>query len=173
MRNGLRSLSVSHFQDIRLDLLSPRAEQDDLMTVNTSAIEHKDSTSREGSPSETTKDSGPEPVFIARMLSSPPGTETTRREMDNNIPSRFIRWIQSTTIDKQGRYSSCRHHLIHSVRVDEELDLDLVETIAEHNGHPQWREQVQFLKNFCRQKWFSISRSTIDQVVQQEWFGAG
>ena len=58
-------------------------------------------------------------------------------------------------------------------RVDEELDMDLVGTIAEHNGHPQWRERVQFLRNFQLKKWFSMSRRTIDQVVQQEWFGAG
>ena len=42
------------------------------------------------------------------------------------------------------------HHWeeLHSFRVDEGLDEDLVETIAEHNGHdPQWRERVQFLKD--------------------------
>ena len=67
-----------------------------------------------------------------------------------------------------------RHwNMIHSVRVDEELDLDLVEIIAERNAHPQWRERVQFLKNFRRQKWSLISRTTIDQIVQQEWIGAG
>ena len=51
--------------------------------------------------------------------------------------------------------------------------MDLVATIAEHNAHPQWRERVQFLKDFLMKKWFSMRRSTIDQIVQQEWFGAG
>ena len=58
-------------------------------------------------------------------------------------------------------------------RVDEELDMDLAETIAEHNGHPQQRERVQFLRNFQLKKWFSMTRRTIDRVVQQEWIGAG
>ena len=54
-----------------------------------------------------------------------------------------------------------RHwNMIHNAWVDEELDLDLIETI-------------QFLKNFRRQKWSLISRNTIDQIVQQEWIGAG
>ena len=30
-----------------------------------------------------------------------------------------------------------------SFRVDEDLDMDLVEAVAEHNGQPQWRERVQ------------------------------
>ena len=32
---------------------------------------------------------------------------------------------------------------------------------------------VDFIRNFRKQKYFSISRRTIDQIVQQEWFGAG
>ena len=56
---------------------------------------------------------------------------------------------------------------------NDDLDMELVNTIAEHNGGPHWRERVDFLKNFRRQKYFSMSRRTIDQVVQQEWFGAG
>ena len=32
--------------------------------------------------------------------------------------------------------------------VDDELDMDLVATIAERNDHPQWEERVQFLKDF-------------------------
>ena len=51
--------------------------------------------------------------------------------------------------------------------------MDLIQTIAEHNGHPLWRERVQFFKDFRMKKWFSMRRSTIDQFVQQEWFGAG
>ena len=53
---------------------------------------------------------------------------------------------------------------------DDDLDMDLVSTVAEHNGGPHWRERVE---NFRRQKYFSMSRRTIDQIVQQEWFGAG
>ena len=26
--------------------------------------------------------------------------------------------------------------------VDEQLDMDLIATVAEHNGHPQWEERV-------------------------------
>ena len=67
-----------------------------------------------------------------------------------------------------------RHlELVFELCVDEVLDMDLVQTVAEHNGHPLWRERVQFLRNFQLKKWFSMSRRTIDQVVQQEWFGAG
>ena len=63
---------------------------------------------------------------------------------------------------------------LQSFRADGGLDMDLVEIIAEHSGHlSQWRELVQFLKDFQMKKWFSIRRSTIDQIVQQEWFGAG
>ena len=60
-----------------------------------------------------------------------------------------------------------------SFRVDEEMDMDLVATIAERNGHPQWEERVQFLKDFRMKRWFFCRRSTIDQIVQQEWIGAG
>ena len=60
-----------------------------------------------------------------------------------------------------------------SFRVDEEMDMDLVATIAECNGHPQWEERVQFLRDFGMKRWFFCRRSTIDQIVQQEWIGAG
>ena len=60
-----------------------------------------------------------------------------------------------------------------SFRVDDELDMDLVATIAERNGHPdQWEERVQFLKDFQMKRWFFCRRSTIDHIVQQEWIGA-
>ena len=40
------------------------------------------------------------------------------------------------------------HEMLFSIRVDEELDMDLIETIlAEHNGHPKWRNRVQFLNS--------------------------
>ena len=62
---------------------------------------------------------------------------------------------------------------ITSFRVDDELDMDLVATIAERNGHPQWEERVQFLKDFRIKRWFYCRRSTIAQIVQQEWIVAG
>ena len=59
-----------------------------------------------------------------------------------------------------------------SFAADEQIDMDLVATIAERNGHPQWGERVQqFLKDFRMKRWFFCRRSTIDQIVQQEWFG--
>ena len=60
-----------------------------------------------------------------------------------------------------------------SFLVDEELDIDLVATIAERNGHPQWEERVQFLKDFRMKWWFYCRRSTIAQIVQQEWIEPG
>ena len=60
-----------------------------------------------------------------------------------------------------------------SFRVDDELDMDLVATIAERNGHPQWEERVQFLKDFRMKRWFYCKRSTIAQIVQQEWIEPG
>ena len=33
-------------------------------------------------------------------------------------------------------------------RVDECLDMDLVESIAERNGHPNWEARVEFLRLF-------------------------
>ena len=62
---------------------------------------------------------------------------------------------------------------VFDTRVNEELDMRLVETVAEHNGGPDWRERVDFLKNFQKHNFYSMSRSTIDQIVQQEWIGAG
>ena len=58
-------------------------------------------------------------------------------------------------------------------RVDECLDMNLVQSIAQSNGHPDWEAQVEFLRLFRRGKFLSISRSTIEQIVQQEWIGAG
>ena len=60
-----------------------------------------------------------------------------------------------------------------SFRVDEQMDMNLVATIAECNGHPQWEERVQFLIDFRMKRWFFCRRSTIDQIVQQEWIVAG
>ena len=60
-----------------------------------------------------------------------------------------------------------------SFRVDDELNIDLVATIAERNGHPQWEERVQFLKDFRMKWWFYCRRSTIAQIVQQEWIEPG
>ena len=61
-----------------------------------------------------------------------------------------------------------------SFGADAELDMGLIAAIAERNGHPLWEEQeVQFLKDFLMKRWFFCRRSTIDQIVQQEWFGAG
>ena len=60
-----------------------------------------------------------------------------------------------------------------SFAANDQLAMDLVVTIAERNGHPQWEERVQFLKDFRLKRWFFCRRSTIDQIVQQEWFGAG
>ena len=55
-------------------------------------------------------------------------------------------------------------------RVDEGLDMDLVASIAERNGHPNWEARVEFLRLFRRGKFLSISRNTIEQIaVQQEW----
>ena len=54
-------------------------------------------------------------------------------------------------------------------RVDECLDMNLVESIAERNGHPNWEARVEFLRLFRRGKFLSISRNTIEQIVQQEW----
>ena len=71
---------------------------------------------------------------------------------------------------------SCNwEQMLHNHRVDETLDMDLIaETIAENNGHSHWRDRIQFLQNFHRKKWFSISKSTINHIVQQEsWFRAG
>ena len=55
-----------------------------------------------------------------------------------------------------------------SPEMKHEMSMDLMATVAEHNGQPQWREQVQFLRDFQMQKWFSMRGSTIDQIVQQE-----
>ena len=53
------------------------------------------------------------------------------------------------------------------IGVDEDfLDMDLIATIAD----PQWRERVQFLRDFQMKRWFSMRRSSIDQIVWQ--FGA-
>ena len=54
-------------------------------------------------------------------------------------------------------------------RVDEGLDMNLVESVAERNGHPNWEARVEFLRLFRRGKFLSISRNTIEQIVQQEW----
>ena len=51
--------------------------------------------------------------------------------------------------------------------------MNLVQSIAESNGHPDWEARVEFLRSFRRGKFLSISRSTIEQIVQQEWIGAG
>ena len=59
---------------------------------------------------------------------------------------------------------------------DEEINMDLVATIVERNGHLQWEERVQFIKDFRmsrRDGSCLCRRSTIDQIVQQEWIGAG
>ena len=53
------------------------------------------------------------------------------------------------------------------------MNIDLVATIAERNGHPQWEERVQFLKDFRMKRWFYCRRSTIAQIVQQEWIEPG
>ena len=55
----------------------------------------------------------------------------------------------------------------------DQLDMDLVITVAERNGHPQWEERVQFLKDFRMKRWFYCRRSTIAQIVQQEWIEPG
>ena len=57
-------------------------------------------------------------------------------------------------------------------RVDEELDMDVVQSIAECIGHPDWEARVNFLRMFRRGKFLSINRSTIEQIVQQQWIGA-
>ena len=57
-------------------------------------------------------------------------------------------------------------------RADECLDFAKVQSIAESNGHPDWEARVRFLRLFQRGKFLSISRSTIEQIVQQEWIGA-
>ena len=67
----------------------------------------------------------------------------------------------------------CHWEELHRFRVDEELDMDFVAAVAECNGHPQWEEQVQFFRDFRMKMWFFCRRSTIDQIVQQGWFGAG
>ena len=41
------------------------------------------------------------------------------------------------------------------------------------SGHPDWEARVNFLRMFWRGKFFSINRRTIEQIVQQEWIGAG
>ena len=58
-------------------------------------------------------------------------------------------------------WSISRHwEQLHSFRVDEELDMDLVATVAERNGHPQWEERVQFLRgDFRMKRWFFCRRS--------------
>ena len=58
-------------------------------------------------------------------------------------------------------------------RVDEDLDLDVVQSIAERIGHPDWEARVNFLRMFQRGKYFHINRCTIEQIVQQEWIVAG
>ena len=36
---------------------------------------------------------------------------------------------------------------------DDDLDMELVNTIvAQHNGGPHWRERIDFLKNFRKQR---------------------
>ena len=57
-------------------------------------------------------------------------------------------------------------------RVDEELDIDRVQSIAERIGHPNWEARVNFLRMFQRGKFLSINRRTIEQIVQQEWIVA-
>ena len=56
---------------------------------------------------------------------------------------------------------------------DECLDMDVVRSIAERNAHPDWEARVDFLRLFRRGKFLSINRRTIEQIVQQEWIGAG
>ena len=58
-------------------------------------------------------------------------------------------------------------------RVDEDLDMDIVRSIAECIGHPDWEARVNFLKMLRRGKFFHINRRTIEQIVQQEWIVAG
>ena len=58
-------------------------------------------------------------------------------------------------------------------RVDEDLDMEVVQSIAERIGRPDWEAWVNFLRMFRRGKFFSINRFTIEQIVQQEWIGAG
>ena len=58
-------------------------------------------------------------------------------------------------------------------RVDEDLDMDVVQSIAERIGHPDWEARVHFLKMLRRGKYFHINRRTIEQIVQQEWIVAG
>ena len=45
--------------------------------------------------------------------------------------------------------------------------------VQEVRGHPDWEARVDFLRMFRRGKFLSINRSTIEQIVQQEWIGAG
>ena len=48
-----------------------------------------------------------------------------------------------------------------SFRVDEQMDMDLVATIAERNGHPQWEERVQFLRDFRMKAYICVLRNAI------------
>ena len=57
-------------------------------------------------------------------------------------------------------------------RVDEILDMDIVHSVAERIGHPDWEARVHFLKMLRRGKYFHINRRTIEQIVQQEWIVA-
>ena len=52
-------------------------------------------------------------------------------------------------------------------RVDEGLDMNLFESIAERNGHPNWEARVEFLRLFRRGKFLSISRNTIEQISKR------
>ena len=68
-------------------------------------------------------------------------------------------------MDREGRYmfGDC---------VDVEVDMDLVASVAARNDAPHWRERIQMLKHFRYTDWFRVDRRIIDQIVQQEWFGA-
>ena len=105
--------------------------------------------------------------FLHRMVGHP--DEEHDPQIDGLVPGEHISSVRpdvTLPIDRHG-------NRLFDQGADDDLDMELVNTIAEHNGGPHWRERVDFLKNFRRQKYFSICRRTIDQIVQQEWFGAG
>ena len=49
-------------------------------------------------------------------------------------------------------------------QADEGLDMNLVQSIAESNGHPDWEARVEFLRSFRRGKFLSAMTVEVAEV---------
>ena len=74
--------------------------------------------------------------FLHGMVGHPDG------EHDPNIERFNLELSLCSVRSKTAWPVDCHNQMLFSIRVDEELGMDLVETIAEHNSHHQWRDRV-------------------------------